>query len=63
MLPETVRKAATQAGQEQVDTVRMPVPPPAQRGLRCGAQIARRGSLARIGDAGRRFAQRLQQAS
>jgi len=40
----------------------MPVPPPAERDLRCGAQVALSESLARIDDAGRRFAQRLQQA-
>ncbi|MCX7925191.1 MAG: hypothetical protein N2554_05200 [Fimbriimonadales bacterium] len=40
----------------------MPVPPPAERDLRCGAQVALNESLVRIDDAGRRFAQRLQQA-
>ena len=40
----------------------MPVPPPAERDLRSGAQVALSESLARIDDAGRRFAQRLQQA-
>ena len=40
----------------------MPVPPPAERDLRSGAQVALSESLARIDDAGRRFAQRLLQA-
>ncbi|MFN3690456.1 MAG: hypothetical protein ACK4UU_05975 [Fimbriimonadales bacterium] len=40
----------------------MPVPPPAERDLRCGAQVALNETLARIDDAGRRFAQRLLRA-
>jgi hypothetical protein len=40
----------------------MPVPPPAKRDLRSGAQVALREMLARIDEAGRRFAQHLQQA-
>jgi hypothetical protein len=40
----------------------MPVPPPAERDLQSGVQVALSESLARIDDAGRRFAQRLQQA-
>lgn len=40
----------------------MPVPPPAERDLQCGVQVALSELLARIDDAGRRFAQRLQQA-
>jgi len=40
----------------------MPVPPPEERDLRSGAQVALREALRRVDEAGRRFAQRLQQA-
>lgn len=58
---EKLLRDAAQAG---LGVVRfcMPVPPPAERDLRSGAQVALRETLARIDEAGRRFAQRLQQA-
>jgi hypothetical protein len=40
----------------------MPVPPPAERELPSGVQVALNEALTRIDEAGRRFAQRLQQA-
>ncbi|MFN4034205.1 MAG: hypothetical protein ACK4ME_11435 [Fimbriimonadales bacterium] len=40
----------------------MPVPPPAERELQSGVQFALDETLARIDEAGRRFAQRLQRA-
>jgi hypothetical protein len=40
----------------------MPVPPPAECDLRSGAQVALSEALRRVDEAGRRFAQRLQQA-
>jgi hypothetical protein len=52
------------AAQRALGVVRlcMPVPPPAERDLRSGAQVALSETLARIDEAGRRFAQCLQQA-
>lgn len=61
----TLREALLwEAAQAGVGVVRfcMPVPPPAERDLRSGAQVALSEALARIDEAGRRFAQCLQQA-
>lgn len=59
MPPKDYREVRTQVGLVRIC---MPVPPPAERDLQCGVQVALSESLARIDDAGRRFAQRLQQA-
>ncbi|MCX7993560.1 MAG: hypothetical protein N2651_07800 [Fimbriimonadales bacterium] len=57
-------KALEEATRTGLGLVRiyMPVPPPAERDERSGALIALIETLARIDEAGRRFAQRLQQA-
>lgn len=60
MTPREQRLA--QAAQVGWIAVCMPVPPPAERDWRCGASVAWTETLARIDEAGRRFAQRLQQA-
>jgi hypothetical protein len=60
-LHEQVLQDAAQTGLGLVRLC-MPVPPPAERDLRSGAQVALSETLARIDEAGRRFAQRLQQA-
>lgn len=58
------RSVLEQAAQYGVGLVRicMPVPPPAERELQSGVQFALDETLARIDEAGRRFAQRLQRA-
>ncbi|MCS7300770.1 MAG: hypothetical protein NZ556_04365 [Fimbriimonadales bacterium] len=61
MQREVILRQAVQLGVGLV-SLRMPVPPPAERDERSGALVALKESLARIDDAGRRFAQRLQQA-
>jgi hypothetical protein len=60
-LHEQVLQDAAQAGLGLVRLC-MPVPPPAERDLRSGAQVALSEALRRVDEAGRRFAQRLQQA-
>jgi hypothetical protein len=60
-LHEQVLQDAAQAGLRLVRLC-MPVPPPAERDLRSGAQVALSEALRRVDEAGRRFAQRLQQA-
>lgn len=60
MLHEKYLQDAARAGLGLV-RICMPVPPPAERDLQSGVQVALSESLARIDDAGRRFAQRLQQ--
>lgn len=58
------KKALAKAVQLGMGLVRfcMPVPPPAERELQSGVQVALSETLARIDEAGRRFPQRLQQA-
>jgi hypothetical protein len=60
-LHKQVLQDAAQAGLGLVRLC-MPVPPPAERDLRSGAQVALSEALRRVDEAGRRFAQRLQQA-
>ncbi|MCS6920032.1 MAG: hypothetical protein NZM28_09705 [Fimbriimonadales bacterium] len=59
--PKAILEKAAQFGMGLVSFC-MPVPPPAERELQSGVQVALSESLARIDEAGRRFAQRLQQA-
>jgi hypothetical protein len=61
MLPKHRLRDAAQRGFGVVRLC-MPVPPPAERDLRSGAQVALSEALRRVDEAGRRFAQRLQQA-